>query len=376
MKLDKDKQPYQPNFNDPRVRNRSIRAIGFVCGVMSPTKSQSWSSRYIDRYLGKSNNPLSRYLRENLLIVTDEFYRYHSSANKCKEYRLNQRGLKSLRDLMKINNSITYPSVLQVVQSDHSQELATGNFQYEDKSNRLWHPLQRYRRQYKSQILADHGYIHQYDISTCAPTLIHQYSRMIPQIIDYRGQWLQGPMDLHLFALTRYLKNKNKIRKEIAKAIELPQEAVKEIINALFAGAIISNNNHSDIYQIVNADQARIVWLKQDPYIQELVSDIKICWEYIRPVMSVRTKTTKTGQVRRLPITCKQKWSLYFELERSVINSVRDYLEMNSMRYFLEHDGWSSDREIDTEELIKYVNTNTGFDLRFEYEIKQYSNIP
>jgi len=358
---------YQPNFNDPRVRDRCQRALGFVCGVMSTTKSQSWSSRYIDRYLGSQRNDLSKYLRENLLIVTDEFYRYNSSQNKCKEYRLNQIGLDHLREALNLTNIQTYPSVVEVAKEDHLAELVTGNFDYNDKSNRYWHPLQRYRRQHRTQILADHGYQHQYDIETCAPTLIHQYSQMIPERTDHKGQWLQGPMDLHLTALNRYLNQKTQVRKEIAWAIDLPIAAVKEIINALFAGAVISKNKESDIYYILDGDISRIEWLKQDPYIQELVQDIKTCWQYIRPVMQKRTKKTSEGTERLLPINARQKWLLYFQLERQVIDAVRDYLDLRSIKYFLIHDGWTCSDQIDQRELSDYVRDLTGFDVKFEY---------
>ena len=358
---------YRPNFDNPRVRARCQRAIGFLCGVMSTTKSQAWSSRYIDRYLGSQRNDLSKYLRENLLIVTDEFYRYNSSENKCKEYLLNQRGVDELRDALKITNIQTYPSVVKVAKEDHLAELNSGVFEYNDKSNRYWHPLQRYRRQHRSQILAEHGYQHQYDIETCAPTLIHQYSQMIPERIDDKGKWLQGPMDLHLAALTRYLNEKTQVREEIAQAIDLPVAAVKEIINALFAGAVISKNKDSDIYYILDGDISRIEWLKQDSYIQELVRDIKTCWEYIRPVMQKRTKKTSKGTERLLPINARQKWLLYFELERQVIDSVRTYLDLRSIKYFLIHDGWTCTDQIDQRELSDYVRDQTGFDVKFEY---------
>jgi hypothetical protein len=334
---------------------------------MSTTKSQSWSSRYLDRYLGSSSHPLSKYLRENLLVVTDEFYRYNSSQNKCKEYRLNQRGVDELRDALKITNIQTYPSVAQVAKEDHLAELNSGVFEYNDKSNRYWHPLQRYRRQHRSQILADYGYQHQYDIETCAPTLIHQYSQMIPERIDDKGKWLQGPMDLHLAALTQYLKEKTQVREEIALAIDLPAAAVKEIINALFAGAVISKNKDSDIYHILDGDISRIEWLKQDTYIQELARDIKTCWEYIRPVMQKRTRKTSKGTERLLPINARQKWLLYFELERRVIDSVRCYLDERSIKYFLIHDGWTCASSIDERELSDYVREQTGFDVKFEY---------
>jgi alpha-galactosidase len=83
--------------------------------------------------------------------------------------------------------------------------------------------------------------------------------------------------------------------------------------------------------------------------------------------MQKRTKKSLKGSERLLPITSKQKWNLYFELERRVIDSVRTYLDQRSIKYFLIHDGWTCDREIDKEELRDFVRENTGFDLSFEY---------
>ena len=345
---------YKPNFNDPRVIDRCKLALGFACGVMSETKSHPWSSRYIDKFFGKSNNPLSSYLRKTLLICTDEYYRYNSDEkNKCKEYRLNVEGVGFLREALKTNNIQTYPSVLQVAQSDHKQELETGNFTYNDKSNRLWHPLQSYRKQYRTQILADAGYTHDYDIECAAPTLIHQYAQ-------------KCGMDEYLFALRKYLANRTAIRAELALGIELEPKAVKEIINALFAGAVISKNTESDIYHILDGDLSRIEYLKQNEFIKELVSDIKTCWTYIRPHMQKRTREVN-GRERLLPLNSRQKWNVYFELERVVLNSVRTYLDEKSIRYFLMHDGWTCNREINREELGDYVRCSTGYDIQFEY---------
>jgi hypothetical protein len=349
---------YQPNFNNPRVRDRSLTAIGFVCGVMSHTKPREWSTRYIDKYLGNQRNDLSKYLRELLLICTDDRYSFNKGERSiCKKYILNQEGLQYLRGKLNLNNITTYPIVVKVAKDDHLNELTTGSFVYNDQSNRLWHPLQRYRREHKRQILADHGYQHQYDIECCAPTLIHQYS-----------QQQTDPMDLYLSALTRYLKEKNQVRQQLSAELELPIDAVKEIINALFAGAVISRNTRTDIYHILNGDLARIEFLKQNQFIQELVTDIKTCWQYLQPVIAKRTKKTKKGTERRLPVTSKQKWQVYFELERRVLNSIRDYLEEKQAKYFLEHDGWSCNEEINQIELRDYVKEQTGFVLKFDYK--------
>ena len=369
---------YEPNFNDPRVVARCKKALGFVCGVMSKTRGHPWSTRYIDKYLGISSNPLSKYLREKLLTVTDDYYRFNfGDRGICKKYILNSDGVDFLREKLTLTNTVNYPIVLQVAKTDHSSELNSGLFSYDDKSHRLWHPLQRYRKHHRTQILTDHGYQHHYDISTCAPQLIHQYSQQIPELLAPEGKrqkikWQQGPMDLYLFALRRYLNDKEQVRQEIADKMNLPVDAVKEIINALFAGAVISTNErHSDIYDILNGDLARIEWLKQDPYIQELVADIKCCWEYITPTL-MRRRSNKSGKL--IKISSKQKWQLYFELERRVIDSVRTYLSERSIRYFLIHDGWSCDQEINQIELREYVKTQVGFDLMFDY--KNYSNYP
>ena len=343
---------YQPNFNDPRVIARCRRALGFACGVMSETKPHSWSTRYIDKYFGMCNNPLSKYLRNTLLIVTDDFYRYNSNENKCKEYILNKEGVRSLRENLKLNNIQYYPSVLQVAKTDHLAELVTGDFTYKDQSHRLWHPLQRYRRQYRTQILADSGYTHDYDIECCAPTLIYQYAQQLG-------------MDEYLFALRRYLTDRTAVRCQLAHELELEPAAVKEIINALFCGATISaNKDHSDIYKILNGDLARIEYLRQNEFLKELIADIKTCWDYITPHMS-RRRNAETN--RLIKISCRQKWNVYFELERQIIDQVRVYLNDKSIRHFLIHDGWTCEREIDKDDLRDYLRDKTGYEIAFDY---------
>lgn len=343
---------YKPNYNDPRVQARVRRALGFACGCLSSTKSRAWSTRYIDRYFGSQRNDISRYLRGLLLIETKS--NWSIEKKECKEYRLNESGVEYLKEAIKSNNNNTYHIVVDLAQSDHQKELSTGDFTYTDKAHRLWHPLQRYRRQYKTQILADAGYRHQYDIACCAPTLIYQYAQ-------------KCGMDDYLFALRRYLTNRTQVREELAQNIELEPAAAKEIINALFAGAIISNNPRSDIYHILDGDRARIEYLKQDPFISALREDIKTCWQAIKPSMSRRSREVN-GRERLLPITSKQKWNIYFELERVILNSVRDYLNESSVRHFLEHDGWSSEKELDIESLRTYIWNKTEYEVEIEYE--------
>jgi hypothetical protein len=266
-----------------------------------------------------------------------------------------------------IANTLLYPSVIHLFDQEvisrwaykeFGDELSNRQFNYEDKANRLWHPLQSIKRAYKKPILAEAGLKYHYDIQCCAPTLIHQHA-----------QKQQDPMDLYLFALRRYLKERTDIRQELAREMETDLRIVKVIVNALFCGARIGHNPDFAISQLLNNDPARIEFLKQNEFIKELVSDIKTCWLYIKPSMARRSITNRNNQEQMLPINSREKWMRYFELERQVVDAVRTYLDRTNNQYLLEHDGWACLREIDRHELENYIYEQTGYRVTLDVEI-------
>jgi len=347
---------YQPNFSDSRVQQRTKRAIGFACGVLSSTKPHAWSTRYIDKWFGVQSNSLSKYLREQLLIVTNDSYQW-GEKSKCKEYILNQSGVDYLCSAIGMNKITTNntPIVLQVVSKEYKSEFDTGNFTYNDQSNRLWHPLQNFKRDYKKTVLEQNGYKFHYDVQCCAMTLIHQHAQQQAE-----------PMDQYLFALNQYLADRQRIREQIAKETDVDPETVKRIINALLAGAKLSANTKTEIYQMLQGDVARIKFLQQHEYLTQLREDIKTCWDYIKPSMPRRSKQDKNKRERMIPISSRQKWGVYFDLERQVLNEVREFLRETNNKHFLEHDGWSCEREIDHTSLSARVLDRTGFRVDFE----------
>ena len=369
---------YHPNLNEPRVQQRIKTAIGFTNACFSATKPRGWSTRYIDKHFGQQQNNLSKWLRTKLLICTDD--RYIKGEDICKKYIKNVEGMDELVTLL--SNIISYPSVLQVnpkkinvdklttdfVNEEFKQELTTKQFTYKDKSNRLWHDLQRVRKNYKKDVFSQNGLNHQYDIECCAPTLIYQYSQMIPELI-HNGVYIQGPNEEYLPALTNYLADRNKIRHEVAIDADIPLDIAKEIINALLMGAQLGMNYKSDIYKLLNGDKARIEFLKQHEYITQLRSDIKTCWDYIKPTLPIITKKDKNNKERRRPVSSKQKSGVYFDLERKVLNASRDYLDMTNNKYFLEHDGFVCEKEVNREELSKWIYNKTGFNIKLQHEV-------
>jgi len=343
---------YTPNFNDPRVVARTQQAMCFVRKYLSETTPHWLSTRWIahkDNF-GMSNNELSKFLRNKLLICTDDSY--NKFTGKTKHYCLNKAGFDELNELLCNNTNNTY-SVIQVPKRIQ-EELQTGEFTYNDSSSRLYHPLQNFKRNDKRALLAQDGYLYHYDIQCCAPTLIMQYAQQLG-------------MDEYPFAIKQYIANRKQIRNEIATEAELTDQQVKRIINGLFQGAYISNYTQSLVYKELGGDVAKIEFLKQLDYIQQLQREIKICWETIRPQLSKRTTETKTG-TRVLPITGKQKTALYRDLERVVLNSVRDYLTQTDNQFFTEHDGWSSRRQVDITALQQHIKTTTGYQIEIEQE--------
>ena len=377
---------YTPNFNDPRVKNRIRHAYGFAVGALSQ-KPQNWSTRYIDKYFGQQQNDLGKWLRHKLLIVTNN--RYSMDSGLTKEYVLNVQGVECIRNILRgvvtddthvsqlydntleqhnnelFDNEIVY----KFVQKEYGNELANKQFTYVDKSNRYWHPLQNIRSGHRRRIFAEYNLCYQYDIVASAPNLIYQHSQQIPYICNNDGKYLQGPMDLYLFALCSYLNDRHSVRNKLANNLQVDIKTAKVIINALFCGARIGHGIDYAISKLLNHDLCKIEYLKQDQYINELKDNIKTCWDYIKPTMTRIGITDKNNKHRLLPISSKQKWIRYFDLERQVMNQVIKYLDLTNNNYFLEHDGWSCTDIINTNELSDFVFANTNFRLEFEQKI-------
>ena len=75
---------YKPNFHDPRVFNKTDQALRFVLRYLSARRPSSCSQSQLNKYLGRSNNNLGNYLRQKLLITTNDWY--HKDRGITKQY--------------------------------------------------------------------------------------------------------------------------------------------------------------------------------------------------------------------------------------------------------------------------------------------------
>ena len=356
---------YQPNFNDSRVITRCRRAIGFTKALVSDSKPTSLSTRFIDRHFGISSNKLSKYLRDTLLVCVDDSY--NMDTGECKKYVYSETGMHFLVGSLGIKKSENHlskyiPSVLLLrnqalewANETYDEQLKSLEFEYEEKSHRLFNPIQNIRSETRTELLARYGLYHQYDIECAAPTLLYQYSFQVP---DATGEVLE--------TLEHYLVHRSAVRYGLAKEAEITQHQAKQIINALFAGAQLSTYEDSALFKLIDRDVAKMKFLQQHPYLTALRLDIKTMWDVIKCVSPTEYFITKTGKRRKRPFNAKEKWNIYFKLERSIIEEVKTYMTEIDSKVFLEHDGFTSEKEIDPQDLSYWVQAGTDFQLTFE----------
>lgn len=360
---------YIPNFDDPRIRKRVEKALGWSLGCVRG-EPREMAKCWIDANLGQQQNALGAWLRAKLLVCRDSRYFFGNDVSKCKEYSLNQAGWDEVGGmLLGIEESNTAEPMqrdgngkksrdMELVHAwarqSYKDELETKQFQYEEKEcARLWHPLQSMTKEAKAHIWRHEGLGFNYDIKACAPTLIMQHAQQLGF-----DEWLEG--------MKEFLSDPTAFRRHVAQVasydyIDYKQaKKVKALINAMFCGAKLGANKDFALFQLLDGNREVVKQLQNDAKLMLLKDDIRRCWRVIETSMT--TFRNKNG--RKLALSSKQKWRRYFDLERKVLNAVRVYLDKRGFKYFLEHDGWRTDKEVDIEELQEHVEFQTGFKIQ------------
>lgn len=343
---------YTPNFNNKLVRDRIDQSVRFVLKYLHTSEARPCAKTQLDLYLGQQQNKLGKYLREKLLICTNQ--RYNKDLKICKEYIYNSQGISFLRHNININttNVTTAYSVLpsEIIYEnaliDFGEELDSKAFNYTTKEDfpRLMHGLQSVNKKSRNDLLRDKGFIYEYDIVCCAPSLILYHSYQLGT-----GEWMPTIDD--------YINNRKKHRERLANELEITKTTAKEIINAMFCGGKLSaNRTFSQIYAKLQKDKAKMLFLQEDIWIQQLKKEIKQCWDHILPHYP---KYIRHNNTRRLPIRPRDKWNIYFTLERQTLDHIAYYLEQEQSKSFLIHDGWHTNKSINTVDLQQYVYNNT-----------------
>jgi hypothetical protein len=317
-------------------------ALQFVEQFVSKTTPNWLSTRWIHHTdnLGQANKPISDYLKNKLLICVDSYY--NKETGKCKTYVQNVDGVNELKQALGIKQ------LSAKITSELQTQLDTGEFEYNDSSDRLFNPLQNLPKQIKRNILSNNSYNYNYDIVCAAPTLLYQHAQR---------QGLIKKLEFIEF----YISNRTDVRNEICIKYNLDSKQVKQLINSLFLGAYLSLDHRTSAYKLLNGDYNKIKQLKSDQFLLELRNDIKSMWKSITPQMKL--------DLNKKRISSRDKSSKYRELEREVMDVIKGELRRTKNKHLLQHDGWTCKEVCDINMLRSYVRSHTGFVIDIDWEI-------
>jgi hypothetical protein len=328
---------YQPKFTDPRVQKRIRNAIQFVEQYID-SKPVPVAQSQIYRFLGRTDTAIGQFLKDQLLICTDHYCNWQT--HQCKKYVRNQDGLVNLKQQL----GITSVKITDRIQ----EQLDSGEFEYVEKSNRFFNPVQYLPRRIKRPLLARNGYNYNYDIECASATLLYQYAQRIHK-------------DLTLPAIEQYLANRTQIRNDISIKYNIPMDRVKKMITALFNGAPLSLSNQTSLFHLLDQDYSLIRKLKADESLSGIRDDIKSMWAIISPELKQKLQVKRLGS--------KHKASLYRELEREVMSVIKRELRRTKNKFLLEHDGWTCRDAVDITYVRSCVRSSTGYVINIDWEI-------
>ena len=370
---------YIPNFSDKRVSARIKLALEFINKTFQVTTAELYLSKSnLDKpeHLGHSGNKLSQYLRGMLLICTDPSYKFDSSSNKSKRYKMNITGARYLTEILQGTTRLSYSEYIDTNKNTNTQthinvillqhadeafdkfkdEIDSGDFQMKQVGFREYHRLQTIPRNIRQAKFAKQGYVHDYDIETAAPSLLLQRAR-------FAGLTKDTPV------IDYFLENKTQIRNIIAQDCGIDYQQAKQVITAMFQGGMLSCYSHNRIYMhTLNYNTTAMRALQNHAVVQALKEEIKLVWQAISKTITRETYQTKSGVTKTRRLSGKQKTEIYLEVEASIMKEVKRYLKKDKLaRFITEHDGWRCDRVIDVDDLRTYVRRRTGYMINIDY---------
>lgn len=330
---------YEPDWSNTRtikpVLRRITSVLEFCRFTLNELSATTIHHDKLQEVFGARSSKLSQYLREQLLVRSGSY----AVGSVSFGYKLNRAGYKRLKAICDPLVKSADVQVENPLIQAHAAELQELQFEYKESSDRYWHPLQNVRRDAKDEFWAPYLPF-DYDIEACAPTVLYQLSRKyeLPALVTE--------------AVQDYLKNKQQFREYVAALTGLDYSDAKRLVNSMFNGARLTPHWSCAAYRLLGYDAERLNALKNDDSVRKLRAGIRRIWIRIALKLNLNLGTGRA------------KWTVYFKIERSIIDVIRDELRLKNVRVFTEHDGFRTNVQIDKNELIEAIKQRTGFELK------------
>ena len=334
---------FTPNVNDKRDSKSLRHAIQWTEWWFRDSTIQSTAFTLIEKHYGNQHREKGKYIRHKCLVEVDSHY--NMLTGKCKKYSMNHKGIAELKSILRGSN--IDPDEFTPSPSEHEQ-LLTGQFNYDEKSDRLFHSLQFKPKRIKRPTFSSYGYRHEYDIKGAVYTLIRQHA-------DNLGY--QGPTDY----LDDFIANTDLRRQELSSRCGITEKQSKTVFTAVIQGSNIRSHWDSQLYQQLGCNEQVISDLLRDEYLNGIKLELRDLWSFLKESMGVNKR-----------ITARDKAGLYRSLEKKIMREVVKFLKKTKNDYFLEHDGWFCREAVDITDLVSSVRRNTGFVIELDWSINEY----
>ena len=228
------------------------------------------------------------------------------------------------------------------------------SFDYKDISYRRFHLLQNIKREYQDIFFSKSIFKYKADINTAA----------LSSIISFIEQTSEVDVELTFPIIFEYMSDKDKYRKNISKLFGVDEAKAKKIFAHLSNKGIISFSNFTSWRDLIEDDivGSKTMSARKDIWLMQFYEEIKYMWKL------AKSSANKSGLVP-FTVTDKNKFDLYFWLERQIIECAEEMLKARNNKYFLLHDGWISAKEINPKEIEQAIYLKTG--LHIKIDIKQ-----
>ena len=328
---------YSPNWASKPFRRRATLALEFCRQWLPGSKRRKISKTVIDAHFGNTGRQgPGKWLKEYLLFCEDSYY--NMQTGECKLWSVRQDNLGSLRDYLREPDKPTQLSAVEEI------SIATGEFIYKEKSGRGYHRLQNLPRRKRQRLFGPAGYQYEYDIESCALTLLVQRARQV-------GMTQATPL------LDTILEDRQRVRQQLADELNLTTAQIKSILAKILNGARISTWHTSKIFEEVNWNPLMIRQLQANPTVKQYQQEVRQMWAAIRPTLNL-----KPGE--RID---RHKSRVYVELEQQVTEVIARQLKRERTRAFWIHDGFLTDKAIDISYYESLVRTHTGFKICLDW---------
>jgi hypothetical protein len=255
---------YKPNFNDPRIRKRTVSVLAWCDELRLNRKGKQIHNEKLQQVFGNSRQQgFAQWLFSNLLSQSGKYQPGVSSYT----YRLKEAGYKKVHDKLGTNP----PSELEVVQTVYGAILRGDAIpEYNDKGDRRYHPIQNIQRDLRKQVFAGWW---DYDIEACAPTLIYQFA-----LRKYQSMFGSGADPFP--AVTKMIADKVAVRGHLVDLLGIEVQLAKEVLAALLFRATLAPSAKARVFSSLGGDEVRFHKLINDEFIVQLRAQVKSMWGY------------------------------------------------------------------------------------------------